>query len=104
MRYGQRLVRQFRRIRRGIHVNLNIMSMLKNNNLKTVTLLDGDQSKITGNCVITGEEYSCTVPTAGLQRWLDGDLIQNAMPDVSLDDREFLISGISPTGWDKAFG
>lgn len=104
MRYGQQLVRQFKRIGRSIHVNLNIRSMLKNNNLQTVTLLDGDLSKITGNCVITGKEYSCIVPTSGLQRWLDGDFIQNAMPEVSADDREFLKSGISPTGWDKAFG
>lgn len=78
--------------------------MLKNN-IKQVTLVDGgDGSKITGNCVITGKEYSCTVPTLGLQQWLDGDLIQNAMPTVSPDDREFLKSGISPMGWEKTFG
>lgn len=80
--------------------------MLKNNNsIKTVTLINGgDQSKITGNCLFTGEEYSCIVPTIGLQRWLDGEHIQNAMPSVSADDREFLKSGISPTGWAKTFG
>ncbi|MFY8170921.1 MAG: hypothetical protein ACOVK2_07405 [Candidatus Fonsibacter sp.] len=79
--------------------------MLKNNIIKTVTLVgEGDQSKITGNCLFTGEEYSCIVPTAGLTRYLNGEHAQVAMPDVSPEDREFLISGISPMGWEKTFG
>lgn len=80
--------------------------MLKNNDsIKTVTLMDGgDQSKVTGNCKITGEEYSCIVPTRGLEAWLDGEFIQRAMPSVSADDREFLISGMSPKGWNIMFG
>ena len=67
-------------------------------------LNEGDTTRITGKCIITKEEYSCKVPTTGLERWLDGELIQNAMPEVSVDDREFLKSGISPVGWEKAFG
>lgn len=70
-----------------------------------ITLLDGgDLSRVTGNCLITGEEYSCTVSTVGLRAWLEGEYIQVALSDVSVDDREFLKSGISPAGWDKAFG
>jgi hypothetical protein len=61
-------------------------------------------TKISGNCVFTNELYECEVPTAGLESWLNGQPIQTAMPTVSLDVREFLISGISPTGWDKTFG
>ena len=35
---------------------------------------------------------------------LDGDgLIQNICPHLSADDREFLISGITPDEWDAAF-
>jgi hypothetical protein len=69
-----------------------------------VTLLDhGDTAQITGNCVFTGEEYQCQVPAKGLERWLAGEHIQNAMPTVSADDREFIKSGISPKGWSKAF-
>jgi hypothetical protein len=59
---------------------------------------------VVGNCVFTGEEYSCTVPTEGLARFLQGEHAQTAMPTVSADDREFLISGISPAGWTKTFG
>lgn len=61
-------------------------------------------STVTGNCVFIGERYSCRVPTQGLIAWQRGELIQNAMPAVGADDREFLISGISPQGWKKQFG
>ena len=33
--------------------------------------------------------------------WVRGMLIQDAMPDVCLDHREFLISGIYPGEWDE---
>jgi len=66
--------------------------------------LENGQVRVTGNCVFTGEEYQCEVPKAGLQRWLAGEPIQTAMPKVSPDIREFLISGISPKGWSKTFG
>lgn len=103
MKYGQRLVRRFKRIRRSIHVNLNIRRMIGNKDLRVTPLAEG-KSTVTGKCVITHEEYSCTVPTSGLEAWLNGELIQRAMPEVSADDREFLKSGISPTGWSQAFG
>lgn len=39
-----------------------------------------------------------------LQSWIDGELIQNAMPYLSAEEREFLISGSTPEEWDAAFG
>jgi len=71
---------------------------------KIATDLENGMTKIEGNCVFTGKPYSCEVPTAGLLRYLGGDLIQDAMPNTSADDREFLISGISPEGWKEQFG
>ena len=35
---------------------------------------------------------------------LDAGLIQNIMPDVSVEDREFLIFGITPEEWNDFFG
>jgi len=37
-------------------------------------------------------------------RWLAGELIQNVMPHISADDREFIMTGITPEEWDNAFG
>lgn len=64
---------------------------------------DGDNVKIHGHCVFTGEEVCIAVPSEGFNRWLDGVAIQVAMPDVSPEKREFIISGISQMGWEDVF-
>ena len=61
-------------------------------------------AKVSGPCKFTGEEYSCLVPIDGLKKFLMGELVQDALPSISADDREFLISGISPAGWKATFG
>ena len=38
-----------------------------------------------------------------LSSWESGVLIQNAMPNLSADEREFIMSGITPEEWDSAF-
>ena len=35
-----------------------------------------------------------------LKQWQDGEMIQKVMPHLSLDDREFLITGITQEEWD----
>jgi len=35
--------------------------------------------------------------------WESGTLIQNAMPNLSADEREFIMTGITPAEWDSAF-
>lgn len=38
-------------------------------------------------------------------KWQEaGVLIQDAMPDATVDQREFLISGCTPTCWNSMFG
>lgn len=44
------------------------------------------------------------VTQAQLAEWEAGTLIQNAMPSLSADDREFIMTGITPEEWDKTFG
>lgn len=39
-----------------------------------------------------------------LERWQNGELIQNVMPNLTPDQREFIISGITSEEWDEAFG
>ena len=58
---------------------------------------------VTGQCTVTGDIYSIEVPAEGFARWEGGTLIQVALPDLSGDDREFLISGITPAAWDQIF-
>lgn len=39
-----------------------------------------------------------------IERWAAGELIQNAMPNLSGDDREFIQTGAPPEEWDAAWG
>lgn len=56
-----------------------------------------------GPCVMTGKVYSVKVPKEGLYKYRKGALIQDAFPELTKDQREFLISGMSPEGWEEAF-
>ena len=38
-----------------------------------------------------------------LSSWESGTLIQNAMPHLTPDEREFIMTGITPEEWDSAF-
>jgi hypothetical protein len=54
---------------------------------------------------IDGLEYTREIPvTPGqIEAWRDGTLIQRAMPNISADDREFLMTGITPEQWENGF-
>ena len=39
----------------------------------------------------------------GMRLWRAGVVIQNAFPNASADDREFLITGITPEEWKEMF-
>jgi len=56
--------------------------------------------------MLTGKihEREINVTPEQLQKWHDGMLIQDAMPHLSADDREYLISGATPEEWDEAYG
>jgi hypothetical protein len=43
------------------------------------------------------------VTEAQLDAWASGELIQNAFPDLSPDDREFLKTGIIAEEWEAMF-
>ena len=55
--------------------------------------------------IFTGKvrELNLDVSPEQIARWQKGELIQNAMPQLSVDEREFLISGLLPEEWYKAF-
>ena len=44
------------------------------------------------------------VTQSQLDDWQSGTLIQDAMPNVSADDREFLKTGVTPEEWINTFG
>ena len=44
------------------------------------------------------------VTPEAIEAWRAGELIQNAMPHVSADYREFIKTGITPDEWEAMFG
>jgi hypothetical protein len=44
------------------------------------------------------------VSDAQLEAWRDGALIQNAMPNLTADEREFIMTGTTKEEWEKIFG
>jgi len=56
-------------------------------------------SRLTGKtCVM-----DLNITKAQLDAWVDGMLIQNAFPQLDADEREFLMTGITPAEWNEAF-
>jgi hypothetical protein len=55
---------------------------------------------------LTGEynERDLPVTSAQLESWLGGALIQDAMPELSADDREYIVTGFMPGEFEAMFG
>jgi hypothetical protein len=61
--------------------------------------------RITRRSLFTGKDNVMEIPVTAdqLQNWMDGTLIQFAMPHLSPDQREFLKTGVTPSEWAAAF-
>ena len=59
--------------------------------------------EITRTNIMTGNVTTREIPVTQeqLDDWESGTLIQHAMPNLSADDREFILTGI--TDWDGMF-
>lgn len=55
-------------------------------------------------CSVKNEEYRVTVDMEKYNEWKAGELIHKVFPNLSTNDREFLISGATPAEWDNMFG
>lgn len=58
---------------------------------------------ITKTSPMTGMINTMDVAVTEVQiaQWQGGMLIQDAMPDLSVDEREFLMTGLTPADWEK---
>jgi len=49
-------------------------------------------------------EMEIDVTVGQFADWMQGMLIQDAMPHLTDDEREFIMTGITPEEWDKHIG
>jgi len=61
--------------------------------------------QITKQCMLTGDTNTMDVPVTQdqLNDWTNGMLIQEAMPNLTAEDREFIMTGTTPEVWTKNF-
>lgn len=61
--------------------------------------------RFSGNCVISGKRYFTDEVTREemLNYTVRGMLVQEAFPNLSRDDREFIVSGIHPKVFDEMY-
>lgn len=57
--------------------------------------------EITRRSMLTGTERTIDIPVTHTQlaRWQAGELIQHVMPELSSEEREFLVTGVTPEEW-----
>jgi hypothetical protein len=59
--------------------------------------------EVTEHCRSCQHQITVEVEQDDLDRWEAGELIQNVMPYLSAEEREFLISRICPNCWNELF-
>ena len=61
---------------------------------------------ITRKSLISGNINTMSLPITEEQytAWEQGTLVQNAMPHLTPDEREFVMTGITPEEWADNFG
>ena len=59
--------------------------------------------EITKQCMLTGDTTSMEIDGTQdqLDAWQNGMLIQDAMPNLTAEHREFIMTGTTPEDWSK---
>lgn len=54
-------------------------------------------------CMLCGKPSVLMMEASGCRKLLAGEFIQDAFPDMSVNDRELFISGTHPECWDAIY-
>jgi hypothetical protein len=54
----------------------------------------------TATCPICGEENTLEIDPAAFDAWTSGALIQDCFPDLTLNERELIMTGIDQRCWE----
>lgn len=65
--------------------------------------MNGSHVLVSRICDITGSEYSVELLPWQYGSWINGDKVTDFAPNMSADEREFLITGTTPGEWNEMF-
>lgn len=71
--------------------------------LRVIGVYSNSDLVIAAQCIKCPTVKSFVIKPEDWNHWIAGGLIQNVFPNMSVDDREFFISGVCPTCWNKLF-
>jgi hypothetical protein len=57
----------------------------------------------TKTCSVCDEYELWVLDRVAVEKWQAGEYLERAFPNMSIEDREILISGTHPACWDKLF-
>jgi len=62
--------------------------------------------KLSKRSIISGKinEMDLDITEEQYFNWKNGDLVQRAFPQLNSEEREFIVSGITPKEWKEVFG
>jgi len=83
-------------------VILNTDTLVKCLNITCNTVSEKDYKMLVGKrSMMSGtlNEMNIEVSEKQITLWMEGALIQDVMPNLSADEREFLMTGITPSEW-----
>ena len=62
--------------------------------------------KLSKRSIISGKinEMDLDITEKQYFSWKNGDLVQNVFPHLNSEEREFIVSGITPQEWKEVFG
>jgi hypothetical protein len=69
-----------------------------------------DATLVTAESVLLGNIHKMSIPLpmedfeSAYRRFEAGEHVQNAFPTLNPDEREFILTGMTPEEWDKTFG
>lgn len=69
--------------------------------IRRIEAIDPTTTVIDCECPMCHTIQNIQAPTNAVNRWLDGTVIQNALPFLTIDEREALVSGTCHTCWDR---
>ena len=87
-----------------------LKKVLTNHSKRVIMIIENEREvfgmriDVTMTCPLCGEDHAVEVNLAQYEAWQNGELIQNAMPDLTPTEREQLISGLCPKCQTEMFG